>query len=151
MSATDEALRDLGQLEADLKARGDSQTAERVAAVAARLAGAGGVEDSIGPLITTGQAARMLGIRSVNTIKRWARDGLLEGFRRGGRVLVSERSVRKVASHPALDGQRAFEHELDVALAPFDAGDEPVPTTGQTWVGRKPWEHGVERGVPARV
>ena len=109
------------------------------------------MEDPIGPLITTGQAARRLGIRSVNTIKRWAREGLLEGFRRGGRVLISERSVRKVANHPTLDGQRAFEHELDEALAPFDAGDEPVPATGQAWVGRKPWDHGVERGVPARV
>lgn len=44
-----------------------------------------------------GAAARGLGVRSINTIKRWAREGRLDGVRRGGRLLVSAASVQR---HP---------------------------------------------------
>ena len=94
-------------------------------------------------LLTTGEAARLLGIRSLNTIKRWAREGLLDGYRRGGRVLVSRASVERLASSPTLAQQQAYERRLDEALAPFDSGDEEPPPTSATAVGRKPWDHGV--------
>jgi hypothetical protein len=48
--------------------------------------------------MTTGQAARALGIASLNTIKSWVRAGLLEGFQRGGRVMVSRASVERPLS-----------------------------------------------------
>src|SRR5581483_9035154 len=44
-------------------------------------------------LLTTTEAARLLGVRSINTIKRWASDGRLDGYRIGSRVFVTRRSV----------------------------------------------------------
>jgi len=92
-------------------------------------------------LITTGEAARMLGIRSVNTIKRWAADGLLEGYRRGARILVTRASVEAMLNDSRLERYKAWQQNLDEALAIFDIGDEPLPPSeASRWHGRKPWE-----------
>ncbi|MGE3273325.1 MAG: helix-turn-helix domain-containing protein [Chloroflexota bacterium] len=98
-------------------------------------------------LVTTGEAAQLLGVRSVNTIKRWAADGILDGFRRGGRVLVTRASVERMLSDSRLSLHQRRERELDAALAPFDAGDdlpESTPSTS-TWDGRRPWATDVAR------
>jgi excisionase family DNA binding protein len=103
---------------------------------------------SPGELITTGEAARLLGIRSVNTIKRWAADGILEGYRRGARILVTRASVDAMQADSRLERHKARERALDEALAPFDVGDEPLPRSDVLWEGRKPWEQhdpGAER------
>jgi excisionase family DNA binding protein len=92
-------------------------------------------------VMTTGEAARTLGIRSVNTIKRWAREGLLAGFQRGGRVMVSRESVEALLASPTLSEQREYEHRLAEAFDAIDPGDEPLPPSGMAHVGRKPWEH----------
>ena len=98
---------------------------------------------SPGELITTGEAARLLGIRSVNTIKRWAADGLLEGYRRGARILVTRASVEAMLNDSRLERYKARQQELDEVLSMFDAGDEPLPQSDVLWEGRKPWEkHG---------
>src|SRR5690349_12252244 len=88
-------------------------------------------------LISTGQAAQLLGVRSVNTIKRWVREGLLEGYRMGGRVKVTRTSVLRMASSPALAAQQSFDRELETAVALLgpDEGEEP-----EEWPGRMPWE-----------
>ena len=78
---------------------------------------------SKGGLLTTGQAANVLGIRSVNTVKRWIYDGLLVGYRRGGRILVSVDSVAQLIASSELASQRAFESRLDKALKPLDGLD----------------------------
>ena len=44
-------------------------------------------------VLTTGQAAAALRLRSVNTVKRWVREGTLDGFRRGSRILILRGSV----------------------------------------------------------
>jgi excisionase family DNA binding protein len=85
-------------------------------------------------VMTTGEAASLLGVRSVFTIKRWAREGILDGFRRGGRILVTRESVERVLHSPNV----AQERRLEADLAAFDGGDQPVPST--SWSGRKPWE-----------
>jgi excisionase family DNA binding protein len=90
--------------------------------------------DRPGDVLTTGEAATLLGVRSVFTIKRWARDGLLEGFRRGGRILVTRASVDRMLRNPNL----AEQHAAEADLASMDVGDEPVPHL--SWSGRKPWE-----------
>jgi excisionase family DNA binding protein len=91
-------------------------------------------------LLSTGEAAALLGVRSINTIKRWASDGLLEGYRVGGRVKVTRASVETLLKSPIAEGQRKYERDLAAALDPFDAGDEPLPPTGRAHAGRKPWD-----------
>lgn len=138
MSRVKAAIADLRDLAHELEARGDAQLARRVERAITILQN--DREPGEHELMTTGAAAQALGIRSVNTIKRWASQGLLEGVRRGGRVLVTHASVEKLKGHTSLDRQAAFERELDAALDPFDAGDEPIPDVSMTWTGRKPWE-----------
>ena len=96
-------------------------------------------------LVTTGEAARLLGVASVNTIKRWVADGILDGFRRGGRVLVSRASVERMVHDSRLTVHQQRERELDQALAPFDAGDDLPAAAPATWDGRRPWATDVVR------
>ena len=136
MTKVEAAISELEQLAHDLLERGERGMARRVERAVSTL-----WQDREAPaLMTTGEAAHALGIRSVNTIKRWASEGLLEGFRRGGRVLVSRASVEAMQQHSALSKQLSFERELDEALTPFDIGDDEAPEVSVTWSGRRPWE-----------
>jgi excisionase family DNA binding protein len=94
-------------------------------------------------MLTTTEAAALLGVRSINTIKRWASEGRLEGSRRGSRVVVSRHSVEQMRQNAALGRQRAYEQDLAEALAPFSAtaadADDVAALTGQAHQGRKPW------------
>ena len=47
--------------------------------------------------LTTTEAARALGIRSVNTIKLWAKTGYLQGTRIGGRLLIPRVEIERLA------------------------------------------------------
>jgi excisionase family DNA binding protein len=137
LAAVAEELRSLA---ADLRVAGHPDWARARAAADALSAPLASDDDDTDPtLLTTGEAARLLGVRSVNTIKRWVREGRLTGYRRGGRVLVSPLSVEAMKASPALAAQQTYERDLDAALAPFDAGDEPVESLGLTSAGRKPW------------
>lgn len=48
--------------------------------------------------VTTGEAARMLGVRSINTIKRLIRDGRLTAIRPGGHYRVSRDDVERMSA-----------------------------------------------------
>ena len=93
-----------------------------------------------GNVMTTGEAARALGVRSINTIKRWAVEGLLDGVRRGGRLMVLTDSVERMKNSPTVARQKAVETRIEASLAPFDAGNEDIPPLTATRTGRKPWE-----------
>jgi excisionase family DNA binding protein len=142
MDSVQQSLSRLEQLAQELECQGETVLAARIGSEVAVLR----AEAAPPKLMTTGEAAEALGIRSVNTIKRWTQDGKLEGFRRGGRVLVSARSVAALAESSLIGREREYEREVDEALAPFDAGEREIPELGQTWEGRKPWE----RHAPAR-
>ena len=140
MQSVDEAVREIQTLVRELEQDGQAERAARLSAsVSALVAGA-----STGPgeLMTTGEAAETLGVRSVNTIKRWVSDGLLEGFQRGGRMLVSKSSVDSLRNSRVVKARIAFDQRVQEAFAPFDDGDEaPDPSTMRAaWEGRNPWE-----------
>jgi excisionase family DNA binding protein len=138
METTQAALAELSAIEAILRERGDTALADRVTTARNSVAPRDGSITL--ELMTTGEAAKLLGIRSVNTIKRWAADGILVGFRRGGRVLVSRESVERLRDTEPIAEERDFEQRLDAALAPFDFSDMDSPRSNAMWIGRKPWE-----------
>jgi excisionase family DNA binding protein len=142
MSSIPESLEKLQQIANELEARGDASLSARLGREVAILR----EQTSPPKLMTTGEAARALGIRSVSTIKRWAQDGKLEGFRRGGRVLVSARSVAAMAESSLIAREQAFDRALDEAYAPFGIDGAEIPALGAAWSGRKPWES----NAPAR-
>jgi excisionase family DNA binding protein len=136
-----ERVRELEAVYAQLDQDGQSELARRVRQVAEDLR----QEDQpdTHELITTGEAAEILGVRSINTVKRWVREGALEGFRRGSRILVSRASVQRMVDAPAVAAQHAREREMDALLETFEpsgAKQIEVPPSAAGWVGHKPWE-----------
>jgi excisionase family DNA binding protein len=139
-----------------LEQSGQTAFSRTVSEAMAALRAHAPVKPPPGGVLTTGQAADALGVRSVNTIKRWVHDGLLEGFRLGGRVMVSQRSVQQFADKSITSGQRAWEDRVAAALEPFDAAEnDELPSEDMTWVGRRPWENDVtpaaEGATPQRT
>jgi excisionase family DNA binding protein len=128
----------LTSLAARMRADGHAEMATDLDALAAEVRASS--ETWPGDLLTPAEAAVALGVHSVNTIKRWARDGQLEGYHIGGRILVSRRSVEAFQHASTLKRQRTFERDLDAALAPFDAtAEEAAALTEGTPTGRTPW------------
>jgi excisionase family DNA binding protein len=133
-----DAIRALDDVRSYLVAEGKSDLVEKVAEVIAALQP--DRQPPVGELLSTGEAATLLGVRSINTIKRWVGDGLLEGYQVGGRVKVTRASVEALLKSPIAERQRTYEAELGAALEPFDGGEEPLPPTGRAHDGRKPWD-----------
>ncbi|MHB1415981.1 MAG: helix-turn-helix domain-containing protein, partial [Chloroflexota bacterium] len=74
-------------------------------------------------LLTTGQAADALGLRSVNTVKRWVREGALEGFRRGSRILIPRESVVRLQNDSRIRPIRAVQGGKRDTVSPRPAAD----------------------------
>jgi excisionase family DNA binding protein len=129
-------LATLDEIADELAQRGDTQLAERTRSAVAALRSASAPPD----LVSTGEAAKLLGIRSINTVKRWAREGLLDGFRIGGRVKVTRASVERMRESSVLAREQAYERKLAKVLDAFDAGDEPLPPSKLLHGGRAPWD-----------
>jgi len=136
MTPVTESLERLERLAQELTARGEESVAQQIEHEVATLR----AQAAPLKLMTTGEAAGALGIRSINTIKRWAQDGKLEGYRRGGRILVSARSVATMAESPLIAREQSFDRALDEAHAPFSFEDAEIPELGATCEGRKPWD-----------
>ena len=92
MTQSEVIARKLESLAENLTERDEMDLAQKVRSLIAELRD-GPVADPTGGVMTTGEAARFLGVRSVFTIKRWAREGILDGYQRGGRILISRESV----------------------------------------------------------
>lgn len=137
MNTAHAVKRKLESISRELEERGEADLAREVGEVIDALRQQTTAVEPSGGVLTTGEAAALLGVRSINTVKRWARDGLLEGFRRGGRIVVSRRSVERMLRGPQVAEQGAFESAVAEALEPFMAEQEEPSLL--PWIGRKPW------------
>jgi excisionase family DNA binding protein len=142
MTTTNPTVRKLEEIAEELRREGKTDLAGEIGAVIAdvkeMVAEPPAMVEPTGGVITTGEAAHLLGVRSINTVKRWAADGLLEGFRRGGRILISRASVSRLVDSVTIADQKRFEAEQDRAWDPFDEGDDaPLPPTPSP--GQRPW------------
>jgi len=145
---TTELVRELDALSARLQARGECDAVATVSKAAQALRQREAETAAQNDMLTTSEAAARLGVRSVNTVKRWARDGRLKGYHLGGRVLVSRQSVEQMLQDSALGRQRAYEKDLAAALAPFESTqEEAAELTGMAHRGRKPWGTRAAPGV----
>jgi excisionase family DNA binding protein len=60
--------------------------------------------------LTTAEAARALGIRSVNTIKFWVKTGYLRGKRIGGRILIPRTEIDRLEEDERVRMMRVIGH-----------------------------------------
>ena len=138
MSSVHQSLEKLEQLARELEQRGEATIARQIAREVVSLR----EQTSPPKLMTPDEAAEALGVRSANMIRRWARDGKLEGYRQDGRIVVSARSVAGMSESPLVARERAREREFDEAMAPFCLRDDEEldpEDLRSTWIGRKPW------------
>lgn len=93
--------------------------------------------------ITTGEAARRLGVGSLNTVKRWAHEGKLRSRRLGHRLQIYAPSVDLLLQQADPDIQRLqrLERLLDEIE---DLGRDLPPEAWQQLLaerpGRLPWQ-----------
>lgn len=82
--------------------------------------------------ITTGEAARMLGVRSINTVKRLIREGRLHAVRPGGHYRIDAAAVRNLVT------------AASIGEAASQAPDLHSPAT-RRWLKRWAARHQVRR------
>lgn len=117
---------------------GDREAAERKIEQALR-------ELDADTLLTTTEAASLLGIRSVNTLKLLCRRGDIHFVTRGNRTMIPLSEVERVQDSDQLRGLRASDraHDATASLgAPNDLGltAEQMEDLEVARPGRLPWE-----------
>ncbi len=93
-------------------------------------------------LLTTAEAAAALGIRSINTVKRWVKIGYINGVQRNGRTMIPVSEVERIRDDDRVRAQRALS-KLQEEIADFDGDgltDEEMEGLRTTRPGRPPWE-----------
>jgi excisionase family DNA binding protein len=63
--------------------------------------------------LTTAEAARALGIRSVNTVKAWVSTGYLAGKKAGGRTLIPRSEIERLEADAPVQAMRAMDRLHD--------------------------------------
>jgi hypothetical protein len=96
-------------------------------------------------LLTTTEAARMLGVRSVNTVKLWCRNGALDCCTLGNRVMVPLDEVERFQDDARVRDIRALRelHDAIPELASDDPmSEEELEILSASRPGRLPWKAG---------
>jgi hypothetical protein len=103
-------------------------------------------------LLTTTQAAQLLGIRSVNTLKLIVRRSDIAYTMHGNRMMIPLAEVERIQNSPEVRGIRASDRAHDATEALGGAQgltEEQLEDLEDTRPGRLPWET-PERGDPVK-
>jgi hypothetical protein len=95
--------------------------------------------------VTTGQAKRILGVGSINTVKRWIAEGKLEARRFGDRgwIRISGESIKRLLEHgdKELAAIRSLVRGLDkTECLGGDLTDDDMDTLSERRFGKLPWD-----------
>lgn len=94
-------------------------------------------------LMTTTEAAHLLGVRSPNTILLWRRAGYIKGVKRGGRTLIPLSEIERIENSDQVREIQVLDaaHDEIANLGPADGmTDEQMEVLHASRPGTWPWE-----------
>jgi hypothetical protein len=93
-------------------------------------------------LLTTAEAADALGIRSINTVKRWVKTGYVQGVQRNERIMIPVTEIERIHDDDRVRALRASSR-LHEEVAEFSGleglSDDELAGLAATRPGRPPW------------
>ena len=95
-------------------------------------------------LLTTAEAAEALGIRSINTVKRWVKTGYVRGVQRNERVMIPVTEIERIWDDDRVRALRAssqLHEEIADFTGPEGLSDDELAGLAAARPGRLPWSH----------